>query len=205
MKKLLAIIILCSYFITPLQANDIRDFQIEGISLRDKLTDHLSIEEIKKNSKDYYDKKNFIPVQIKASKLNSNVYDKIEFNIKTNDKEYIIHSLAGIIFFDDINKCYIEQKKIFDNDLKNLFGETPGIIVHDFEKKVHFGDKTRKSTFKTGKYVFPSLDSIVIDCNHYSKEFIKEVKPQNIEKPHEMYIAIDSKEFYQFLASGPYK
>ena len=37
MKKLLAIIILSLCFITPSQADDIRDFQIEGISVGDSL------------------------------------------------------------------------------------------------------------------------------------------------------------------------
>ena len=43
MKKILAIIILCLCFITSSQADDIRDFQIEGISVGDNLFDHLKI------------------------------------------------------------------------------------------------------------------------------------------------------------------
>ena len=107
------------------------------------------------------------------------------------------------IYFDDINKCYIEQKKIFDNDLKNLFGETPGIKVRDFQKILHMGDKSGKSNYTTGEYILPSFDRIAIDCNNYSEEFAKKIKPPN-EPRHEMYIAIDSKEFAQFLISGAY-
>ena len=65
-----------------LKSEDIKDFQIEGISLGDKLTDYLSIDQIISNTKDWYKTKNFYPVQINASILNSKNYDKLEFNIK---------------------------------------------------------------------------------------------------------------------------
>ena len=49
MKKLLGIMFLGLLLITPSQADDIRDFQIEGISIGDSLLDYFSEEEIKKN------------------------------------------------------------------------------------------------------------------------------------------------------------
>ena len=49
MKKILAIIILSLCFIGSSQADDIRDFEIEGISLGDSLLDKMSKEEIKKH------------------------------------------------------------------------------------------------------------------------------------------------------------
>ena len=54
MKNLLAIIILSLYFITSSQADDIRDFQIEGISVGDSALDHFSKEEINNGVKDFY-------------------------------------------------------------------------------------------------------------------------------------------------------
>ena len=49
MKKILAILILILTFQTPSQADDIRDFQIEGMSIGDSLLDFYSEKEIKKN------------------------------------------------------------------------------------------------------------------------------------------------------------
>ena len=49
MKKLLAIIVLGLCFITSTYANDISDFQIEGISVGDSLLKHFKKSEIKKN------------------------------------------------------------------------------------------------------------------------------------------------------------
>ena len=47
MKKLLAIVVLSLFLITPSQANDIRDFQIEGMSIGDSLLDNFSEKQIK--------------------------------------------------------------------------------------------------------------------------------------------------------------
>ena len=42
MKKLLGILVLGLLLITPSQADDIRDFQIEGMSLGDSLLDYFN-------------------------------------------------------------------------------------------------------------------------------------------------------------------
>ena len=49
MKNFLSIIVLSLYFIAPTQADDIKDFQIEGISIGDSALNYFSEEEIKKN------------------------------------------------------------------------------------------------------------------------------------------------------------
>ena len=45
---------------TPSQADDIRDFQIEGMSIGDSLLDYFSEEEINKYKKNYYNDDKFI-------------------------------------------------------------------------------------------------------------------------------------------------
>jgi len=51
MKKFLAILILIFTLQTPSQADDIRDFQIEGMSIGDSLLDYFSEEEISEVAK----------------------------------------------------------------------------------------------------------------------------------------------------------
>ena len=48
MKKLLGIVVLSLFLIMPSHADDIRDFQIEGISVGDSLLDYISEDKIKK-------------------------------------------------------------------------------------------------------------------------------------------------------------
>jgi len=57
MKKLLGILVLGLFLITPSWADDIRDFQIEGMSIGDSALDYFSEEEI--NNLMNMDDKNF--------------------------------------------------------------------------------------------------------------------------------------------------
>ena len=60
MKRLLTILILIFTLQTPSQADDIRDFQIEGISIGDSLLDLFSEKKIKNNLEFFYDNNKFI-------------------------------------------------------------------------------------------------------------------------------------------------
>ena len=57
MKKLLVIIALGLFLATPLKADDIQDFQIEGMSIGDSALDFFNENQIIKNSKNYYKNK----------------------------------------------------------------------------------------------------------------------------------------------------
>ena len=59
MKKFLAILILIFTLQTPSQADDIRDFQIEGMSIGDSLLDYFSENQILDNKKDWYEDKSY--------------------------------------------------------------------------------------------------------------------------------------------------
>ena len=81
MKKLLAIITLSLCFMLPSQADDIKDFQIEGISIGDSLLDYLSKREILSGKQNYYKSDEFIPVYIDNYK-NLSTYEGLQFHYK---------------------------------------------------------------------------------------------------------------------------
>ena len=64
MKNLLGILVLSLFLITPSQADDIRDFQIEGMSIGDSALDYFSEEKILNNRAHYFKDKKFTPVEI---------------------------------------------------------------------------------------------------------------------------------------------
>ena len=115
MKKLLGILVLSLFLITPSWANDIRDFQIEGISIGDSLLDYMSEEEIKKeiiNNKGMYSalSKKFTEVFLFKDFKN---YDYLSFIVKPNDIKYTIHNLRGLVYYDnEIEKCLVKLKEI---------------------------------------------------------------------------------------------
>ena len=57
MKRLLLILILTFSFQTLAKADDIKDFQIEGMSIGDSALDYFSKDQITKNSRNYYKNK----------------------------------------------------------------------------------------------------------------------------------------------------
>ena len=111
MKRLLLIIILTISFQTLTKADDISDFQIEGMSVGDSLLDYMTNVEIKtamnnstKVGKDYLIIYYYLP---SGSKL----YDYVTVSFDTNDKKYTIQSIRGFLDFpNDIKSC-LEKKK----------------------------------------------------------------------------------------------
>ena len=71
MKKLLTIIILSLCFVTSSKADDIRDFQIEGMSVGDSLLNFYDKKTIKKHHQNYYKDKKFSTFSIMKNQANA--------------------------------------------------------------------------------------------------------------------------------------
>ena len=116
MKKLSAYLFLFLFsFSAPSFAEDIFEYQIEGISIGDSLLDHLSkkeiINEIEANKPAY----NFLNDDFGEVYLlgNFETYDGLSFKVKTTDKNYTIYAIKGSILYDDkLEQCFTKQKEI---------------------------------------------------------------------------------------------
>ena len=171
MKKFLAILILIFTLQTPSQADDIRDFQIEGMSIGDSLLDYMSKKEIKENiiEQDYSDDKFKAVFLTSSSHRLINSYDAIYIDFKLGDKNFIIHSISGIIdFSNSIKKCKRKKGEIVE-EIKSIF--TNPIIKKDTVS--HDGDKTGKSkVYRTSFAIVPSSKYLPIDiaCFDWTKK-----------------------------------
>ena len=145
-------------------AEDISDFEIEGISIGDSLLDYYSETDIKNNSFNYYNDKTFTPVQIKSAFFNT--YDEMSFNYKTNDKNFIILGIEGHINMDkNIKEC--EEKKM--NILKDIKKILIDKKFNHWEGK-HTADPSGKSTYSMHGTEFDNGDVMNITCYDYSRE-----------------------------------
>ena len=166
MKVFIAVLILIFSLQSWTKADDIREFQIEGISIGDSALDYFTKEEIKKNSKKYYKDKTFTPVEMNNFPF-FKTYTGVDFDYKTNDQKYIIHAISGIIDYKnkDINKCY--------NQLDNIVNDIR-VALPDFEEskksvETHDADETQKS--KVTRVAFRGSEgAIIINCYDYSVE-----------------------------------
>ena len=116
MKKILTILILIFTLQTPSQADDIRDFQIDGMSIGDSALDYFKENEIQSKRKTTYPSDDkFYKVQF-PSKYDT--YEKIGFHLKKNDNRFIIFELNGRTLMG-FNKCS-KKKSIAIKEIKEI-------------------------------------------------------------------------------------
>ena len=172
-NRIICVLILIFSLQSWTKADDISDFQIEGMSIGDSLLDHFSKEEIKINiRKDAYlwkkDRK-FISIEIVSHSSFKN-YDAIQASYKTNDEEFKIDTLSGFLnFSDDIEECYKKKDEIV-KELSEIFKNIATKI--DLGTSKHTSDDSGKSTHTTVRFQFNSSDLVRVGCTDWSKEML---------------------------------
>ena len=165
MKTLLTLFVLL--FSSSVFAEDISDFEIEGMSVGDSLLDYMSEKKIQDGIKhDYYKYKSNKFDKVEFWDLDLEIYDVLSAHIKTNDKNYIIYELSGAILFEEnVSDCYLEKNKI-DNELYLLFDN---VQRYDSGRQFHPADETNQSTYDRVDLFFPSGNTIDIICYDWSE------------------------------------
>ena len=195
MKRLLTILILIFTLHTPSQADDIRDFQIEGMSIGDSALDYFTEDELENSLKSYYPNKKFYLVDIFSSKYET--YAGVQLSFKNNN--YKIYSISGTLDFRDksFKKC-LAKKEDIQKEIFSLFKDIKKI---DRGTVKHPGDKSKKSKISQMEVTLrKTSDVISIQCINWSKE---------IEKKHgwidNLSITLYSTEYANWLRKEAYK
>ena len=169
------------FLITQSWAEDIRDIQIEGMSIGDSLLDYFSEEEIKANSQNFPGGGKYFYVAIYDSKY-FNVFDGVQFLHKKSDRMYKIYSITGYIDYDkNIDGCYKKLNEL-DKELSILFKDAKRSIPKTVK---HPADKSGKSTIKEIFYDFQSGDGVSISCTDWSSK---------MNYPDALYVNLDLQE-----------
>ena len=144
MKKLSTYLFLLLFsFQTSSWADDIRDFQIEGISVGDSLLDYFKEEEIKKAQKNSYDYSNkFIDFWVPAKIKNKNDYDRVSIVNKKYDSKYIIYGVTASKNLTNNFEICLQLKKEVVDELSSMFVNAK---KKNTGKEKHLADKTGKS------------------------------------------------------------
>ena len=101
MKRLLLILILTFSFQSWTKADDIRDLEIEGMSIGDSLLDFYSEKEIKQSFVYNYTSDKYETAQFLDS-VNFIKYDAVHINFLKADKKMIIQSIQGMKDYNQI-------------------------------------------------------------------------------------------------------
>jgi hypothetical protein len=168
MKRLLLILILTFSFQSLIKADDISDFQIEGMSIGDSLLNFFSKKKINDNLKNVnYPSDKYLLFEIYKVDHQLNQYDALMVHFKKDDKKYIVYSVSGVMeFADNIQGCSLKKKEI-DLELLKLF---KNLERKDYGFNISKSDKSGKSSFSEIEYKFPSKDEITIQCYDWSKK-----------------------------------
>ncbi len=152
------------------KADDITDFQIEGMSIGDSLLNYMNIEKINISKRNYFDDERKYYVVGISDNLNS--YDVVDLYLKTGDNKYIIRTMGGILDLSG-SKCFSKKEEIA-KELENFF---PNIKKEEFEK-THEYDKSNKSKqYQTVFFLKNTKKAndphIRVECSVWSKKFKK--------------------------------
>jgi len=163
MKTLLTLFVL--FFSPSVFAEDVSDFQIEGMSVGDSLLDYFLLKQINSatNFDNYPSDMKFRIIELSAE---NGPYEWYQFYIIPSDKKFIIHALNGRIFYSNINKCYKEMKEI-ENILTNIFLNSKKIIQSTAK---HPDDPSGKSTYKGVFFEIKKSGRASVICYDWQKE-----------------------------------
>ena len=196
MKRLSLYLFLIFFTLQNLSlADDIRDFQIEGMSLYDSAFDHLTEEKLEALEKYVYENKKFIAVVVypeDISKKSFEIYDAVQLVYKIDSKE-IISLEAFILYRYNIEDCYPKKDEIA-LELKNYFRNT--VKVWNQDDEVFSGDKSGKSKFSATNLDFTEGGGGArVICYDIDKE---------IQKTHnwsdKLTVVINSEEFDKYIS-----
>jgi len=192
--KLLLTLFIVSSYCNFAKSDDIKDFQIEGISIGDSLLKFASEKEIKLSISNQEYPNNKFTIYEAEKLVQSNNYDYLSVTTKKNDKNYIITSISGSINYDELDDC-LKKKVSIQNEIEK-------IIDFDEKEEVEYSsskDKTGKSIIYGIQYYLkpsPSNEAILVNCYHYTKEF-------GLNR--NLSISVNQEEFAYFLINEAYK
>ena len=189
MKKVLAILILIFTLQTSSWADDIRDFQIEGMSVGDSLLDFMSKSYIDDDTEFLYKNKKYATI---FSNRKKEIYDNVQISFLANDSKYLISDIEGKLYFpNDIKGC-LNKKETIVKEISDLLGD--GVEIQKINRN-HRADKTGKSKIFINSFWFEDGSTLQVYCTDWSEE-----------KGHddELKVVVASKEKLDFITYEAY-
>ncbi len=197
MKIFLLVLIFIFSYQSWTNADDIKDFEIEGISIGDNLLDHLMIlnktkEEVKSRELTYYPKSKRLAIS-NFYDGNFEIYESVQFTL--DPKTFKIYRISGKIYDLTKKKCVSLQKEIID-ELEKQFPQA----VKDIDDFTVFEIDPSGESVANGIYLdFQSGDAVSVECYMWGETFKKEKN-----YPDHISVSIESKESRDFIQNEAY-
>ena len=148
---------------TPSWADDIKELQIEGMSIGDSLLDYFSEKEINSSLRLNYEESDFYKIEIRNNKFE--IYEIVGFHFKAYDQRYEIFGISGsTLITKSFKECLADKEKI-EKEISLIF-----------EKSRRFDHGTlnpawdKKTKFNQVEFYLENNDSVVVTCYDWSKK-----------------------------------
>ena len=161
MRIFIIVLVLIFNFQSWSKADDIRDFQLEGIAIGDSVLDHFGETEFLKFKRLTDFKDNTYTSRETHSKKVLKTFDTFQITFFTNDRDYIVQGISGLIDYSNNYKECIKEKKKVIKELENLF---PNSKLHGPKKR---NMMSAKGYWEGSAYILPQGDLTIVACYNY--------------------------------------
>ena len=195
--KLFLIVLVLIFSLQSLtKADDIREFEIEGMSIGDSALDYFKNSDFKTFYEQYYPGSDeYLGVEIPQhlSKIEYSNYDSITLNWKKNDNSMKIVAISGIkLFPNNLDGC-LRERDFIASEIKG--------ILDDFKEErytMDFGDMHDSISYAIDLKIKDG--SIRIWCTDWDEKSEKENDWED-----DLNVSIDTKEFIYWVDNIAYK
>ena len=168
MRTILITLILIFSFQSLPQADDIKEFELEGISLYESALDHFSVNELQKDTVDNYTSNKYTTSNIYDG---LDMYDYIQISYKTNDRKYIIQDISAAKNIK-YKEC-LNQLEQVESDISSIYENSSNILNDGKLTYDHPVDKSGQSKVTDIAWYFNTGDVIVAQCYNWQSKFGK--------------------------------
>ena len=203
MRIFLLVLVLVFTLQSLTKADDIRDFEIEGISIGDSLLDYASEKEIKNQMMTDYNSSTYSRFTLKKIfSKNFELYDDIQIHFKTKDKNYLIAAASGAIYNNnEFEECLALRKEVIEDTKKFL----PNVYNYSLETEPWLTiDSSGKTVVASHYFVFDESsnysDYIELACYDWNEDLDRSLRGSDHLK-----VGVNSKEFGLWLKTEAFK
>ena len=171
------------------KADDIREFEIEGISIGDSLIDHISLNKIEQLKESYYTDNLYTTITVfpGETKIELKNYDALVMSFLSSDNKFKLQGLSGIVIYKkNINDCKKKRNEIVDA-INSIFSN---IIPQNNDFDAEFGN------VKSVEFDFKNKDMAVVACYDYD--------PHPTHTDH-LRVSLNRKKFLNWIENKAYK
>jgi len=192
MNRLLIILILMLSFQSWSKADDIGNFEIEGLSVGESLLTFMNKDEIVNDIAYVYKDEEYGSVFFNKPLL----YDNIQISFRRDDKKFIIHGISAILYYDDqYNECLLKKEKL-TNELKKLISsETKTQSADNIKRNLRY-DPSGRSIWSYFAFYFNNGQAAQVFCTDWIEQLTIEKNWRDNLK-----MSLYSKDFAEYLKS----